>query len=394
MKKSQPFIIIFVLGLLDTITPLTIDMYLPAFSTMADDFSTTTARVSLSLTSYFVGFGIGQIIYGPLLDKFGRHKPMYFGTGIYILACAGCALSPSVEALIGFRFLQAMGASASAVGVRAMVRDYFTIEESPKIFSMLMLILSVSPLLAPSLGSVIASYVDWPWIFGVLAVLAFAALMLMKIYLPEVYRPDSTISLRVGPMLKTFADIFRNRQFTTYTIATSFKIGGLFVYLAGSTVILLERFHVTPTFYAILFALQSIGLIVGNQLNIYFLKRFPTKTIFKVALTVQVISASFFLLGTVLDWYGIYWTVTFFFILLGCLGMTFPNGSAIALAPFTDNIGSASALMGCLQIAIGGLVSGSIGLFNANDSFPVALMIFLSGFVAWIVLMIGERKSA
>lgn len=393
-KKPGRALIIFLIGAFDTIAPLTIDMYLPAFSKIAGDFETTTARVSLSLTSYFVGLGVGQLLYGPLLDKFGRHKPLYYGMTLYVIACAGCAMSTSVEMLILFRLVQALGGCVSLVGVRAMVRDYFTVEESPRIFSMLMLILSVSPLLAPSLGSLITRALDWPWIFLILALIVVVILILTFFYLPEVYKPDSTVSLQLRPMLATFKEILNNRQFTTYTLAASFSFGGLFIYLAGSTVILLGRFQVSPSFYAILFALQSIGLIVGNQLNIWLLKHYPPKQLFQFALALQMCSAMLFSIGTWFDWYGLYSTISFFFVLLMCLGMTFPNGAAIALAPFTKNIGSASALMGFLQTSIGGLVSASIGLFNAQGSLPVAAMLCATSISAWIILMIGLVKES
>ncbi|MBX2893833.1 MAG: multidrug effflux MFS transporter [Cyclobacteriaceae bacterium] len=391
-KPSRTFII-FILGAFDTIAPLTIDMYLPAFSQMAADFGTTTARVSLSLTSYFIGLGLGQVVYGPLLDRYGRHKPLYYGMALYVIACVGCAWATSVELFITFRLIQALGCCVSAVGVRAMVRDYFSVEESPKIFSMLMLILSVSPLLAPSLGSVITHQLHWSWVFYILAFIVIIILIITYLFLPEVYKPDPTVSLRIKPMVRTYCEILRNRQFLTYTLASSFAIGGLFVYLAGSTVILLDQFKVTPTFYAILFALQSIGLIVGNNLNIRLLRKVKADKLFKMALTIQMGSALLFLIGAGLNWYGVYATVGFFFVLLTCLGMTFPNSSALALAPFTNNIGSASSLLGCVQIGIGGLISASIGLFNTQTSLLVALMIALSAVAAWITLLIGKPEK-
>ena len=392
MSSNQPShsrVIILILGALDTIAPLTIDMYLPAFTGMAADFGTSTARVSLSLTSYFIGLGVGQIIYGPFLDRYGRHTPVYVGMLIYILSCFGCVMSGSVEMLIAFRFMQALGGAVSAVAVRAMVRDYFTIDESPKIFSMLMLILSVSPLFAPSLGGIITQWLSWQWVFIILATIVTIILVLMRRFLPVRYVPDPSISLAIGPMLDTYAKILRNREFLTFTLATSFALGGLFIYLAGSTVILQERFQVTPQFYAILFALQSIGLIVGNKLNILLLKRYTSQRLFFAAVTIQLVSALIYFTGSIFDWYGVYSTISFFFVLLLCLGMTFPNGAASALAPFNNNLGSASSLMGFLQTCLGGLMSAAVGLFNAHGSLPVATMLFACALCAWGVTMIG-----
>lgn len=390
--KTNRTLIIFILGTLDTIAPLTIDMYLPAFGSMATDFRTTTATVSLSLTSYFVGLGIGQFFYGPFLDRFGRHKPVYLGMALYILSCFGCALSGSVEMLITFRFLQALGGAVSAVAVRAMVRDYFTVEESPRIFSMLMLILSVSPLFAPSLGGIIISHLTWEWIFVILAAIVVLIMILMFLWLPERHRPDPSVSLNIRPMMSTYALILKNRQFSTFTLATSFSFGGLFIYLAGSTVILQDEFKVSPQFYAILFALQSIGLIFGNQLNIFLLRYYHSKNIFQFGLIFQMVSALLYFIGTIFGWYGVYSTIAFFFILLMCLGMTFPNGSAMALAPFSKNLGSASSLMGFLQICLGGLISAGVGLMNAKDSLPVSFMLFACGVAAWVVVLVGRVK--
>lgn len=392
-KAYNRTLIILILGALDTITPLTIDMYLPAFTEMAADFGTSTARISLSLTSYFIGLGVGQIIYGPFLDRYGRHNPVYLGMFIYILSCFGCALSGTVEMLIVCRFFQALGGAVSAVAVRAMVRDYFTIEESPKIFSMLMLVLSVSPLFAPSLGGIIMQWLAWQWVFIILAVIVVLILLLMRRYLPVRHAPDPTVSLAARPMINTFMTIMRNRQFLTFTLASSFALGGLFIYLAGSTVILQERFQVSPRFYAILFALQSVGLIVGNQINIMLLKRFTSQRLFAAAVTVQLVSSLLFFTGSIFDWYGIYATISFFFVLLLCLGMTFPNGAASAMAPFNSNLGSASSLMGFIQTCLGGLMSAAVGLFNAHGSLPVALMMFVCSFGAWIVIIVGAGQT-
>jgi DHA1 family bicyclomycin/chloramphenicol resistance-like MFS transporter len=194
-------------------------------------------------------------------------------------------------------------------------------------------------------------------------------------------------------MLDTYMKILRNRQFLTFTLASSFALGGLFIYLAGSTVILQERFQVTPQFYAILFALQSIGLIVGNQLNIFLLKRYNSQKLFAAAVTIQLVSALVYFAGSIFDWYGVYSTISFFFVLLLCLGMTFPNGAASALAPFNTNLGSASSLMGFLQTCLGGLMSAAVGLFDAHGSLPVALMLFGCAFGAWGVTMIGLNPT-
>ncbi len=386
------WVIIFILGALDTITPLTIDMYLPAFSGIAEQFGSTTARVSLSLTSYFLGFGVAQIFYGPLLDRFGRHRPITWGLMLYILASIGCMFSTTVETLIAFRFLQAFGGSAAAVGVRAMVRDYFNVAESPKIFSIMMLILAVSPLLAPALGSLITMHFAWPWIFAVLAVIAALILIAMHVMLPEKYHADPSVSLAPRPMIQTFLSILRNRNFATYTIATAFTFGALSVYLAGSTVILLGEFNLSGSQYAILFALQSIGLVAGNQLNLFLFKRFKPEKTFRVALILQLMSALTFFAMAYIGWHTVTSTIVFFFIQLACLGLTFPNGSALGMAPFSKDLGSASALMGFMHICIGGAVSAIVGIANMDSTLPIAGMLLLCSALALLSLLIGRPR--
>lgn len=393
MQKKMPSraMILFILGAFDTIAPLTIDMYLPAFSSMAAEFGTTEARISLSLTSYFIGLGIGQIFYGPLLDRFGRQRPLTWGMVLYVIACVGCIFSTSVEALTTFRFVQALGSCVAAVGVRAMVRDYFPASESAKIYSIMMLILAVSPLLAPVLGSAITINFDWRWVFVILALIVIIIVILMHLMLPEAHPPDPTVSLAVGPMLTTFKEILRNNQFTTYTLATSFTFGGLFIYLAGSTVILQGEFGLSSKAYALLFAVQSVGLVAGNQFNIYLLKTFSSKSIYYYALSIQMFSGLAFLVFALMGWNGVPSTICFFFIQLGCLGMTFPNGSAIAMAPFTKNLGSASALMGFLQISIGGIASAAVGITNVKTSLPISALLFLTSAIAFTILFFGKR---
>jgi DHA1 family bicyclomycin/chloramphenicol resistance-like MFS transporter len=243
------------------------------------------------------------------------------------------------------------------------------------------------------LGSIITTNLNWQWVFVVLAVIVTVIVILMHAVLPEAHPPDPTVSLSVRPMLNTFLEILRNKQFTTYTLATSFTFGGLFIYLTGSTVILLGEFKISAANYAILFAVQSVGLIAGNQINILLLKKFSGKTIFLYALAIQVVGALTFFAFVLMGWNNVPSTICFFFIQLACLGLTFPNGSAIALEPFTKNLGSASALMGFLQIGIGGLASAVVGISNVKESLPIAGLLFLTSTIAFIILLIGIRLN-
>ena len=384
--------IIIILGMLMTISPFAIDMYLPAFSKIAEDFHTTTARVSLSITSYFFGFAFGQLIYGPLLDRFGRKKPLYVGIVIYIICCAGCMISHSVGMLVGFRFIQALGGCVAGVAAMTMARDFFPVEESAKIFSLLILILGLSPLLAPTLGGFITAGLGWQWVFIGLMLLAALVMAIVIFFLPTGYQPDPTISLRAKPMINSFLSILRNKQFYTYTLSASFSFATLLVYVAGSSLIFMEIYHVSPQLFGGIFALLSVGFIGGNQVNILLLKRYKSEDLFRVALISQLIFAIIFLIGAIYGWWGLISTIVMFFLLLSTIGLIYPNGSALALAPFTTSVGTASALLGFLQIGIGGLASSSIGLFNSTNSVPIMGVEVAVSLIANLILQFAPGR--
>ena len=385
-------LIIFILGALATVTPLAIDLYLPAFTQIAEDFHSTPSTISLSVSSYFIGMALGQILYGPLLDRFGRKKPLYVGLVVFIITSIGCMQSWSVDVLVGFRFLQALGGSVAWVAAVAMVRDFFPVEESAKIFSLLVLILGVSPLLAPTLGGLIIVAWGWQTVFIALAVIALIVLIVVMVYLPEGHKPDSTVSLKPGPIISTFIEVLSTPQFYTYTFSGAFAFATLFIYVAGSPVIFMDIFQVSPQMYGGIFALLSVGFIGGSQFNIYLTRRYKSARVFQIALVCQVFASLFFLLGVVGGFMGLYATIAMFFICLSCVGLINPNANALALAPFVKNIGSASAVLGCTQIGVAALASSGVGLFNSADMLPIVSLLAATTFIAFIILVIGQRS--
>ena len=391
-KEHHFFLIILILGALSTLSPLSIDMYLPAFPQMADAFHTTAAAISLSISSYFVGLSLGQIFYGPVLDRFGRKRPTYFGLTLFIIASMGCLKSPSVEWLIAFRFLQALGGSVAQVSSTAMVRDFFHAREAAKIFSILMLILGVSPLFAPTIGSLITLALGWQAVFVTLAGIVFLTLMATYFFLPEGHEPDPSISLKLKPIFKEFFAILKEPQFSTYTLAGGFSFGGLFVYVAGSPIIFMNVFHVSVRLYGILFAILSIGVIGGGQFNILLARKFRIESIFLTALMIQVATSLLFVIGALMGWWSLHETLVLLFICLSCLGLTYPNAAALALAPFSKNAGSASALLGFLQMGIGALASASVGLFGSNNILPIAGSLLGSSLIGACILFFGRSK--
>ncbi len=390
--KASNRTIIWILGSLATVTPFAIDMYLPAFAQIAEEFGSTTAVVSLSVSSYFVGMALGQILYGPLLDRFGRKRPLYVGLIIFIIASIGCMQSHDVTSLITFRFFQAIGGSVAWVGAMAMVRDFFPVEDSARIFSLLVLILGVSPLLAPTVGGFIIATFGWQSIFIILAVIVALILVIVYFYLPEGHEPDPTISLRAKPMIETFIGILKNPQFATFTFAGSFSFATMFVYVAGSPIIFMEIYNVSPKVYGGIFALLSVGFIGSSQLNIFVTRKFSSEKIFRMALIVQVVAGIIFFFGVWSNWFGLYSTIAMFFVSLSCIGFINPNANALALAPFTRTVGSASALMGCTQIGIAALSSFGVGLFNTTSALPIVILMASTSGVALLILIFGQNR--
>src|SRR6187397_507380 len=208
--RKKKFYLILILGFLTAIGPLSIDMYLPAFPAIAKSLNTSVARVTLSLSSFFIGISVGQLLYGPLLERFGRKKPLYIGLCIYLLASIGCALAASVNALIVLRLFQALGGCVGMVAARAMVRDLFEVKENAKIFSTLMLVVAVSPIIAPTLGGYITSLLGWRYVFVMLILVNLFILAGIYFLLPESKKPDPEFSLKAAAIIKNFAGIMKH----------------------------------------------------------------------------------------------------------------------------------------------------------------------------------------
>jgi DHA1 family bicyclomycin/chloramphenicol resistance-like MFS transporter len=394
MPESPPSdkrLVILILGSLMSLSPFAIDMYLPAFPQIARDFGTTPARVALSVSSYFIGLAAGQLLYGPLLDRFGRKHPLYAGLFVFIIASLACTQATTVETLVILRFFQAAGGCVAWVAAMTLVRDLFPVRESVRIFSLLVLILGLSPLLAPTVGGFITEHAGWVWVFLVLAILAVLIFLSVFFFLPGSRSSDPTVSLRPGPMLTTFFGILRHPQFYTYTFSGAFSFASLFIYVAGSPVIFMEIYGLSPEGYGGIFALISVGFIGASQLNILLVKRFPGPWIFRTALTVQLLGALLFL-GAAWRGCNVYTTIALFFVQMSCVGIINPNASGLALAPFTKNVGSASALIGCTQIGIAALVSSMIGIVNPRTILPIVAILSATTAISRLVLWAGERK--
>ena len=389
--RRRNFFLILMLGALNAISPFSIDMYLPAFPEIAKDFGTTEAIISLSVSSYFIGLAFGNVFYGPLLDRFGRKPPLYAGMLIYLLACIGCMMSYNAESLVAFRFIQAIGGCVAGISAMAMVRDFFPAGDAAKVFSLMMLILGVSPLFAPTVGSFIAVHLGWEWVFATLAGIAVLIIAAVFLFLPEGHHPDPTISLKPLPILKLFGEILSIPHFTLYALAGAFGFAGILAYVAGAPIIFMNIYGLSATTFGLVFAGLSIGFIGGNQINILLLKKFTSTQIFHTALKVQSLISLIFLAGTVAGIYGLYSTLILLFAYICAMSLILPNTAALALEFFKRTIGSASALMGTMQIGIAAVASSVIGIVGAQTMTPIIAIMAVSSWIGLAVLMLGHK---
>lgn len=394
MKRNTFISLVLILGSLTALGPFSIDMYLPAFPVIADNLHTTVSHMSLSLSSYFIGISAGQLLYGPLLDRFGRKPPLYIGLVLYILASVACSFAVTIDQLVIFRFIQAIGSCAAAVASIAMVRDLFPVEDNAKVFALLFLVVGASPMIAPTVGSYVTAAWGWQAVFYVLAGMGVLMLAACMYFLPDSYKPDTALSLKPGPIISNFLSVIREPQFYTYAIAGSFAFSGLFAYVAGSPLLFMKVFKLSETTYGWIFAALSVGFIGSNQLNSLVLRRFTSPQIVLPALICLSVTGIIFVIGTANGWFGLGITLTLLFIYLSCLGFTNPNTSALSLAPFSRNAGSASALMGAMQMGVGTLASIVVSLFDESaGALPMVTVMAVSALLALGVLLAGRRHT-
>ena len=372
------------LGALTAFAPMSVDMYLPALPTIGVAFSSAPGHVQLSLASFFLGMAIGQAFYGPLTDRFGRKRPLFVGLSLFVVASAGCALAPSINVLIVLRFFQALGACAGPVIARAIVRDTFDPREAVRVFSLMVLVLGVSPVLAPVLGGQILRFFDWRIIFAVTTLLGVVGLSGSAWRLPETHRPENTRPLALKSVLGAYYHLATDRSFVGYALTGAIGLGGMFAYIAGSPFVFIDLFRVPATHYGLFFGLNAVGFIIAAQVNVRLVRRFESDSVIAAVLLLQLADGLLLLLGTWTGWIGLYGTAAFTFVYVASIGCLFPNTTAMAMAEHGNKAGSASALIGVFQFGLAAIAASAVGALNNGTALPMALVIAGCGASAFV----------
>lgn len=382
-----------ILGSLAALGPFAIDMYLPGFQAIADEFGTTTAKVSLSLTSYFVGICVGQIFYGPIVDRFGRRQPMLVGVALFAVAAAGCGMAAGLNWLIGMRLLLALGGCVGMVASRAIIRDLYPPEEMPKVFSTLMLIMGAAPILAPTAGSFIVTSLGWRAIFYFLAAFTIVIWMTVYYFLPESRGPDPSIKLHPAAVFRDYKIVLRNPDFASYSIAGGLCMAALFTYISGAPVLFLDILNMEPTHFAWMFGANALGYIGAAQLNQVVLRYISPQRLIFISATLAVVLAATLAIASLLHVTSIPVYFVLIFAFMASLGPLVPNTTALALTPFTKFAGSASALIGSLQMLLSAMASGLVSMLSNGTAVPMAMIMLICAAGALIVAIVRQSHT-
>jgi DHA1 family bicyclomycin/chloramphenicol resistance-like MFS transporter len=371
-----------VLGLLSAIGPFAIDMYLPALPAIGLDLGADTAGVQASLMAFMAAIAVCQLFYGPISDMVGRKPPLYFGMALFVAGAVGSALAPSIEWLIAARFLQGIGACAAMALPRAIVRDGYTGADAAQLQSLLMLVFSVSPILAPLGGSLIVQFGDWRAIFWVVAAIGMLGALLVLFFLKETRPPEARLESSIGSALRGYGVLLRDRNFLGLSMIGAFGMSSFMAYLANSSFILIDHYGLNPTLYSVMFSINAVSFIGVSQLTGVLTRRFGLSAVVRTAVygfvTAMLVLLAVWLAGV--DRLEV--LAVLLFIGYGFLGLVIPTTAVLALEEHGQIAGTASAMMGTLQLVTAAVVMGVVGSFFDGTARPMVIGIAACAVVA------------
>jgi DHA1 family bicyclomycin/chloramphenicol resistance-like MFS transporter len=381
---------VLVLGALTALGPFTIDMYLPALPTISTDLLTSSATVQLTLTGTLLGLGLGQLIIGPLSDRFGRRMPLLAGTAVHVLASALCLIAPSIEVLGGLRVLQGLGAAAGSVIALAIVRDLYSGRAAATLLSRLILVMGVSPVIAPTVGGYVLAFTSWRGVFAVLAVIGLVLIPVTARALPETLPPERRQTTGVLGTLRTYGGLLRDRTFLGLVLVAGLAMSAVMAYVSGASFVFQEEYGLSEQVFGLVFGTAAIWLIAATQLNPVLLRRFEPRQLLLAAVVAGSAAALVLLTVALLGLGGVIGFLVALWLVLFAVGLALPNAPAVALSRHGEAAGTAAALLGAVQFGVGALVSPLVGVLGNN---AVAMATIVAGglVLSTLVLVVVVR---
>ena len=386
--------LVLILAVLSLIAPLAIDMYLPALPFIAASLGATDAQAQLTLPTYFAGFAIGQAFYGPIADRFGRKPPLYFGLALYIFASIGCALAPNIETLIALRFLQAAGGCAGTVVARAMVRDLFTGADAIRVYSRVLLVFGVGPILAPMIGSGVLLWFGWREIFFLLTAIGVLSMVLIFIRMPESLNPAHVKPLRLESIIVNYWRLFTHRNFVGYALTGGTMMAGTFAYIAALPFVIVNIYGHPSSYFSWVFGINAVGFIIASQINVRVQRTYSPERVLLVALLLQMAAAAVFVIDVLAGWGGLFGILVPLFLWIATMGFVIPNTTGLAMGPFAANAGAASAMLGVLQFVLAAVSSGLVAAAADGTALPMVGCMALFSLVALLINRFVVKRPA
>jgi DHA1 family bicyclomycin/chloramphenicol resistance-like MFS transporter len=374
LKQPSGARLVVILGSMVAIGPLSIDMYLPGLPEITRSLHASAAAVQLTLTACVAGLALGQLVAGPLSDRLGRRRPLIVGLLTYTAVSLLCALAPSVHVLTGLRFLQGLAGGAGIVIGRAVVRDLYAGAAAARLFSSLMLVTGLAPILAPVVGAQVLKFTAWPGIFVVLAALSTLIVTLAAVQLPETLPPERRDRGGLAETMRTMRRLLSERSFLGYALTAGLAFGALFAYISGSPFVLQDIYGLSPQSFSFAFGANGLGLVAASQINARLVGRFGPALLLRRALLVIALAATALLVVVAIGGLGVWPVIVTTFAVMSSLAFVMPNATALALADHARVAGTASALLGVTQFLVGGLAAPLVGLGGTDSAVPMAVV--------------------
>ncbi|MCV6612930.1 MAG: Bcr/CflA family multidrug efflux MFS transporter [Amphritea sp.] len=395
MFKANSFAVILTLASVVALGPLSTDMYLPALPGLTTVFTTSIDQVQITLSVFLLGFAVTQLIYGPLADRFGRKPVLLAGLALFIAASLGCSLANTIEQLISYRFLQALGACAGPVLGRTIVRDIHGPVNAAKVLSMMGTIMALAPAIAPILGGYMVVWFSWSSIFWFLTFYGAIAWLLIAFKIPESLDSNNRSSLRIGVIISNYGTLLRHRVYMGYTLACSFIFSGLFAFLSGSSFVLIDYFSVNQEHYGLFFAMAVGGYMTGTQIAQRLGPRLGINTMLLYGAILGFSAGLTMVIPALINIHNLWLTVLTQVFFMMAVGIVMPQAMAGALAPFSAMTGTASSLLGFTQSIIAACAGLIVGHFHDGSPTTMAITIALMGMLSLLsfYFLVGPQRA-